>query len=104
MKITTVAVSYHRKFNLGNFNSVDLSCSLWAQIDPQEDEDTCIQILQEKCREHVRGEYLKAKNGSSPTEIFRVNISTQPNDSSNYDDDPSIDDGLEPPEVLAGDK
>ena len=78
-----------------------------AQIEPQEDEDTCIQILQDKCREHVRGEYHKAKNGSSPVETFRVNISTQSDaeDSSNYDDDPTIYDGLEPPEVLdVGDK
>lgn len=64
MQIRTIAVSYSRKFNLGNFNSVDLSCSLWAQIVAEEDEDACVQILQDKCREHVRSEYRKIKNGS----------------------------------------
>lgn len=95
MKIRTIAVSYQRKFNLGNFNSVDLSCSLWAQIDGQEDEDTCVQILRDKCREHVRSEYLKAKNGSKPVELFPVNAVND-----NDDDDPSLYDGLEPNEVL----
>ena len=74
MKITTISVSYQRKFNLGNYNSVDLGCSLWAQIDVEEDEDTCIHILQDKCREHVRNEYQRAKNGSAPAELIRVNI------------------------------
>lgn len=101
MKIRTIAVSYHRKFNLGNFNSVDLSCSLWAQIDGQEDEDACAQILQDKCREHVRNEYYKAKNGSEPTELFRVNVAENNDD----DNDPSLYDGLEPNDVLdIGDK
>jgi len=54
MHITTIAVSYSRKFNLGNFNSVDLSCSLWAQIDAEEDEDCCIAILQDKARASVQ--------------------------------------------------
>ena len=101
MQIRTIAVSYSRKFNLGNFNSVDLSCSLWAQIAAEEDEDTCIQILHDKCREHVRVEYYTAKNGCSPTDLFRVNVAR--------DDEVEIDrsfyEGLEPSELLdAGDK
>lgn len=73
MKITTVSVSYNRKFNLGNFNSVEIGVSLWAQIHEEEAEDTCIEILQDKCREHVRREYYKAKNGSEPAELYPVN-------------------------------
>lgn len=102
MKIRTIAVSYQRKFNLGNFNSVDLSCSVWAQIDGQEDENVCLQILQDKCREHVRKEYQKAKDGSKPTELFQVNVA---DDDVEEDDDPSLYDGLEPDSVLEiGDK
>lgn len=86
---------------MGNFNSVDLSCSLWAQIATEEDEDTCIQILQDKCREHVRVEYYKAKNGSQPVELFRANVASDDND----ENDPSIYEGLEPSELLdIGDK
>ena len=32
MKFTTVSVSYARKFNLGDYESLELSCSLWAQM------------------------------------------------------------------------
>ena len=73
MHITTIAVSYTRKFNLGNFNSVDLSCSLWAQIDAEEDEDCCIAILQDKAREAVRSEYHKVKTNQGPVPAVKVN-------------------------------
>ena len=101
MQIKTIAVSYSRKFNLGNFNSVDLSCSLWAQIVAEEDEDACVQILQNKCREHIRVEYYKAKNGCSPTELFRVNVARD----DEVESDASFYEGLEPSELLdVGDK
>ena len=102
MKIRTIAVSYTRKFNLQNFNSVDLSCSLWAQIDAQEDEDTCIQILQDKCREHVRNEFHKAKNGSKRVELFQVNIGDE---SDVEDNNSSIYEGMQESDFLdIGDK
>lgn len=33
MKFTTVSVSYSRKFNLGDYESLELGCSLWAQVE-----------------------------------------------------------------------
>lgn len=101
MQIKTIAVSYSRKFNLGDFNSINLSCSLWAQIAAEEDEDACIQIIQNKCREHVRAEYYKVKNGSQPVELFRVNVAN----GDSGENDPSLYEGLEPSELLdIGDK
>lgn len=85
MKITTISFTYQRKFNLGDYNSVDLACSLWAQIDPEEDEEMCVSILRDKCRENVRSEYHKAKNGSKPVELFTVNSSDEP-DKNSIDD------------------
>lgn len=73
MHVTTIAVSYSRKFNLGGFNSVDLSCSLWAQIDAEEDEDCCIAILQDKAREAVRSEYRKVKTNQGPVPTVKIN-------------------------------
>ncbi len=96
MQIRTISVSYSRKFNLGNFNSVDLACSLWAQIAAEEDEDNCIQILHDKCRKHIRVEYYKAKNGSQPADLLRVNVASDNND----DNDSSIYEGIEPSELL----
>lgn len=73
MNIRTIAVTYTRKFNLGNYNSVDLSCSLWAQIDAEEDEDCCIEILQDKVREAVRSEYRKTTSNAPPVPTIKVN-------------------------------
>lgn len=73
MNIRTIAVVYTRKFNLGNYNLVELSCSLWAQIDPEEDEDCCIAILQDKTREAVRSEYHKVKSNQGPVPTVKVN-------------------------------
>ncbi|BAY66801.1 hypothetical protein NIES22_69450 (plasmid) [Calothrix brevissima NIES-22] len=45
MDIKTIAVTYHRKFNLGDCESLELGCSLWAQIDPEEDAEGVTQFL-----------------------------------------------------------
>lgn len=77
--IKTIAVNYERKFNLSDFNSVTIGCTLWAQIDPSENEDACLSIIQDKCREAVRTEYRKVKDGSEPAEIFSVNDAEETN-------------------------
>jgi len=79
MLIKTIAISYERKFNLQDFNSVTIGCTLWAQIDPSENEDACLLIVQDKCREAVRSEYRKVKDGSPPAEIFSVNDADETN-------------------------
>jgi hypothetical protein len=73
MFIKTIAVGYSRKFNLGDFNSADLSVDMWASISEGEDEDTCTQILQDKCREAVRMEYKKLIEKAPPVATFKVN-------------------------------
>ncbi|MEJ6485244.1 hypothetical protein N0Y54_28695 [Nostoc punctiforme UO1] len=45
MKFTTVSVSYSRKFNLGDYESLELGCSLWAQVEDGEDADGITQFL-----------------------------------------------------------
>lgn len=73
MFVKTIAVSYEIKFNLGDFNSAILGCSIWAAISEGEDEDGCTLILQNKCREAVRTEYLKLINKTQPAEVISVN-------------------------------
>ncbi|MBS9396035.1 MAG: hypothetical protein HEQ29_23975 [Dolichospermum sp. LBC05a] len=73
MFVKTIAVSYERKFNLGDFNSATLGCSIWASISEGENEDMCTQLLQDKCREAVRKEYRKLLDKSKPAETFTVN-------------------------------
>ena len=54
MKVTTVSISYSRKFNLGQYESLDLSCSLWAQVDEEEDADGVVQFLYHKAKSSVK--------------------------------------------------
>ncbi|WP_026730794.1 hypothetical protein [Fischerella sp. PCC 9605] len=54
MKITTVSISYSRKFNLGAYESLDLGCSLWAQVDEDEDADRVAEFLYLQAKESVK--------------------------------------------------
>jgi hypothetical protein len=75
MHIKTIAVGYTRKFNLDNYNSLELKTELWASIDENEDEDACMNILHDKCRESVRREYMNYINKKQAT-TFRINVPT----------------------------
>jgi hypothetical protein len=54
MKITTVSISYSRKFNLGSYESLDLCCSLWAQIEEEEEADGVVQYLYLQAKASVK--------------------------------------------------
>ncbi|MBE9054260.1 hypothetical protein IQ243_28490 [Nostocales cyanobacterium LEGE 11386] len=54
MEIKTISVTYQRKFNLGDYESVEVGCSLWGQIDPEEDADGATQFLFEKAKASVK--------------------------------------------------
>jgi hypothetical protein len=53
MKISTVSISYSRKFNLGQFESIDVGCSLWAQVE-EEDADGVVQFLYHQAKASVK--------------------------------------------------
>jgi hypothetical protein len=54
MKITTVSISYSRKFNLGSYESLDLGCSLWAQLEEEEEADGVVQYLYLQAKASVK--------------------------------------------------
>ncbi|NDJ26077.1 hypothetical protein GS682_31770 [Nostoc sp. B(2019)] len=54
MKFTTVSVSYSRKFNLGDYESLELGCSLWAQVEDGEDADGVTQFLYLQAKASVK--------------------------------------------------
>ncbi|MBW4596260.1 MAG: hypothetical protein KME46_25980 [Brasilonema angustatum HA4187-MV1] len=54
MQIKTVAISYHRKFNLGDFESIDIGCDLWASLDEDEDSEACTQFLYMQAKQAVK--------------------------------------------------
>jgi hypothetical protein len=55
LKINTVSFSYTRKFNLGNFEAVEIGVAQWASVDDDEDADRVIAFLAEQCKNHVKG-------------------------------------------------
>ncbi|MBE9053947.1 hypothetical protein IQ243_26820 [Nostocales cyanobacterium LEGE 11386] len=54
MEVKTISVTYHRKFNLGDYESLELGCSLWAQIDPEEDAEGATQFLYMQAKASVK--------------------------------------------------
>jgi hypothetical protein len=54
MKIGTVSISYSRKFNLGNYESLEVGCSLWAQVEDEEDASGVVQFLYHQAKAAVK--------------------------------------------------
>jgi hypothetical protein len=54
LRINTVSFSYTRKFNLGNFEAVEISVAQWASVDEDEDPDEVVSFLAEQCKNHVK--------------------------------------------------
>lgn len=54
MQVNTVGVEYKRKFNLGSYESLELSISLYAKVDPDEDSEGVTQLLWEQAKESVK--------------------------------------------------
>jgi hypothetical protein len=51
MIYTSVAVSYERKVNLGNYEHCTVSASLWAKVEEDEDVEGCMHMLFAHCKE-----------------------------------------------------
>lgn len=69
MKINTVSMGYTRKFNLGNYEAVEISVQQWASVDEDEDPDQVISFLAEQCKNHVRSALPPgySRQGTPPT-------------------------------------
>jgi hypothetical protein len=83
-KIKTVSVTYGRKFNLGDYNSATIDCTLWADVDEGENLDQAMHDLWSCAKENVKAQSLPLlnKNGSNSNikEAFLgLPISTQEN-------------------------
>jgi hypothetical protein len=87
MKITTVSISYSRKFNLGSYESLDLGCSLWAQLEEEEDPDGVVQYLYHQAKASVKNAAIPVLKASG-YQINKVNSQKQSVDT-------SIEDNLE---------
>ncbi len=60
MQITTVGVEYRRKYNLGNYESLELSISLYAKVDADEDADAVAEFLWHQSKASVKAQAAPA--------------------------------------------
>ena len=57
MNIKTVSVTYGRKFNLGDYNSATLECTMWADLEESDDENT-VNALWAQAKNYVKAQAL----------------------------------------------
>lgn len=72
MRVKTVSVTYARKFNLGDYNSAEVGCTVWADVDEGEAEQAVIEHCAATAKETVRLQAapLFAKQSARVKEIF----------------------------------
>ena len=56
MHITTVSVEYRRKFNLGNYERLELGVSLYAKVDADEDSEAVAELLWQQAKASVKAQ------------------------------------------------
>ena len=56
MQPTSVGVTYTRKFNLGNFESLELGINLYAKVDPDEDMEMVAELLWQQAKASVKAQ------------------------------------------------
>lgn len=61
MQLDKVAVTYGRKFNLGDYESAHIEISLWADLEEGDDEAAATEALREMARNHVMAEAARVK-------------------------------------------
>jgi hypothetical protein len=52
--VKTVSVTYGRKFNLGDYNSATVDCTLWADVSDDQDLDAAMHGLWDMAKANVK--------------------------------------------------
>lgn len=61
MKLKTIAATYGRKLNLGDYNSAHAEVTLWADIEEGDDPEAATNALRQMARHHVMEEMARVK-------------------------------------------
>lgn len=61
MRLKAISVTYGRKLNLGDFNSVHSEISLWADLDDGDDEAAAAEALRQMARNQVMLELARVQ-------------------------------------------
>lgn len=76
MRVKTVSISYSRKFNLGQYNSADISVAYWATVEPEEDPLEVTTRLMDAAKDEVKAHaaplFKKNGNGYAATDIVQA--------------------------------
>ena len=112
--VKTASVTYGRKFNLGDYNSATIDCTLWADISDDQDLDVAMAALWQMAKENVRAQALplvqkaKDKKQAEVKQIFMglplelqtaavieaLRLKSAKEDDSDDWEDPNPDDGM----------
>jgi len=75
MRIKTVSVTYGRKCNLGEYNSATVECSMWADLDVEDDLDVAMHGLWDMAKENVKAQCLPLVNkGKAEVREFYLGV------------------------------
>lgn len=66
MKCKQISVTYGRKFNLGDFNSVHIESTVWAELDEDDIPADSAEILRDFARNQVRDEFKRLARSAEP--------------------------------------
>lgn len=61
MKLTTISATYDRKLNLGDYNSVHIAMTLWADLEDGDDPALAADALRQMARHQVLAEMARIK-------------------------------------------
>ena len=67
--MNTVSVGYSRKFNLGNYEGVEISVNMWASVDDDEDADQVVAFCFEQAKQHVKANVPPGYKASSAATV-----------------------------------
>ncbi len=63
MHITTVSVEYRRKFNIGNYESLELGISLYTKVDADEEAEAVAELLWQQAKASVKAQATPVLKG-----------------------------------------
>ena len=63
MQTTSVGITYTQKFNLGNYESLELGINLYAKVDPDEEAEAVTELLLKQAEAIVKAQAAPVLKG-----------------------------------------
>lgn len=76
-RVKTVSVEYKRKFNLGDYNSAEIGCTIWADVTDLQPETTLNDVMQglwEMAKTNVKSNAVPEKGGATTTKQYFLGL------------------------------